>query len=458
MFLRLLFESVRRGARRKLVAVAAVALGVAGSTALLAVLLASGDRLAAELGAYGANLRVQPTEGNDTFDAAELAAVRKTFWHHNVVALAPTLDLSVHLGVEGPAARPPGGEPAGPGPTVPLTGTWFDVAFPDGWRTGLPAVRPTLEIDGRWPADDGDEVAIGRRLAARLAPTAAGPSRLLGETAVATLAGRSRGLRVVGIVGGGGEEEERAFAPLAAVHALAGRGPGDRGSHAEAGAVHASTVHSPAGVSAGRHVLPGGPVTAAEVFAKTTPEPPGLRPPGAMTPEEYDRWYCTAYPSSVAHQIDEAMPGARAEVVVGITRATSDLLGRLRGVLLAAAAVALLAAVLGVTAVMTATVLERRREAGLLLALGAEGWKVAGFFVAESALLGLAGGLAGGAAGLAAGAALGRAVLDAAVSPSPALVPLAAAAGLAIAVSGGLPPVLRLFRDRPALALRKATA
>jgi len=429
MFLRLLFESVRRGARRKLVAVAAVALGVAGSTALLAVLLASGDRLAAELGSYGANLRVLPAAGRDTFDAAELAAVRKTFWHNNVVALAPTLDLRVLLG------RLAGGAGSGPGGgTVTLTGTWFDVAFPDGWRTGLPAVRPTLEVAGRWPADGAAEVALGRRLAAGLAAGPGDAADLLGETVVASLAGRSRELRVVGIVAGGGEEEEAAFAPLAAVHELAGRAP------------------------AGGDGLPGGPVTAAEVFAMTTPEPAGLRDPETMSADEYDRWYCTAYPSSVAHQIDEAMPGARAEVVLGITRATSDLLGRLRGVLLAAAAVALLAAVLGVTAVMTATVLERRREAGLLLALGAEGWKVAGFFLAESALLGLAGGLAGGAAGLVAGAALGRAVLGVAIAPSPALLPLAAGAGLAIALSGGLPPVLRLFRDRPALALRKATA
>jgi len=455
MFLRLLFESIRRGARRKLVAVVAVALGVAGSTALLAVLLASGDRLATELGSYGANLRVLPEEGRQTFDAAELAAVRKTFWHHNVVALAPTLELRVLL------ARPDAGA-AVPGGTVVLTGTWFDVAFPDGWRTGLPAVRPTLEVEGRWPADGADEVVLGRRLAAGLAAGApAGASELLGETVAASLAGRSRELRVVGIVAGGGEEEERAFAPLAAVHALAGRAPA--GTAARAHETHAAAPgpdrqDHDGQAAAAPAALPGGPVTAAEVFAMTTPEPRGLRPPETMSPEEYDRWYCTAYPSSVAHQIDEAMPGARAEVVLGITRATRELLGRLRGVLLAAAAVALAAAVLGVTAVMTATVLERRREAGLLLALGAEGWKVAGFFVAESALLGLAGGLAGGAAGLAAGAVLGRAVLDAAVSPSPVLVPLAAAAGVAIAVSGGLPPVLRLFRQRPALALRKATA
>ena len=52
-----------------------------------------------------------------------------------------------------------------------------------------------------------------------------------------------------------------------------------------------------------------------------------------MTPEEYDAWYCTAYPSSIAHQIGEAVPQARASVVYGVTGATADVLGRLRRVL-----------------------------------------------------------------------------------------------------------------------------
>jgi putative ABC transport system permease protein len=413
VFLRLLIESLRRGGRRKLLAAVAVALGITASTALLEVLLASGDRLAAEMGTYGANIEVVPAGGRDTFDAGRLRAVRRIFWRNNVVALAPTVELRARF------------LPAGA--VAPVVGTWFDVALEDGWRTGLPAVRPSLAVSGRWPADGAAEVALGRRLAARLG---ARP----GDSVGLELAGRRRELAVVGIVTGGGEEEEQALAPLAMVHALAGRRPGRAGG------------------------VPAGPVTRAEVFALTNPEAANRRDPAAMTPDEYDRWYCTAYPSSVAWQVGEALPDADARVVLAVTAPTAQLLGRLRAVLLAVAAVSLAGAALGVAAVMTAAVLERRLEAGLLVALGAEAWQVATFFLVEAALLGLAGGLAGGVAGLAGGRLLGRAVLDVAVPWTGVLLPVAAAAGVAVALVGGGGPVVRLLRESPALALRRAAA
>src|SRR6202035_4866136 len=92
-----------------------------------------------------------------------------------------------------------------------------------------------------------------------------------------------------------------------------------------------------------------GRFTRAEVFALTNPERGNVRNPKTMTPEQYDTWYCTAYPSSVAFQIGEALPQARVEVVHGVAAATADVLDRLRGVLLALAVVALAGAAVGVT-------------------------------------------------------------------------------------------------------------
>ena len=430
MFVRLLTESVRRGARRRLLAASAVALGVLASTALVEVLLASGDRLSAELGSYGANIEIHATTPDGTFDAASLAAVRRIFWRNNIVALAPLVELRAGFAPATGAAAATFAPPSA-ATVAPLVGTWFDVAFDDGWTTGLPRVRPTLAVAGRWPRDGAAEVALGRRLAARLGAAA-------GDELSVTLAGRRERLRVVGIVESGGDEEEQALAPLAAVHALSGRSSG-------AGA-------------ASRAAIPGGAVTRAEVFALTNPEVGNRKDPETMTPEEYDRWYCTAYPSSVAHQLDEALPDATAGVVTRITAASRLLLERLRSVVLAVAAVALLGAILGVTAVMTATVLERRLEAGLLLALGSETWKVAAFFLTEAALLGAAGGLLGGLGGLALGRPLGQAVFGVAVPWAPVLLPLAVVAGAVIAVAGSAPPVLRLFRGRPGLQLQRATA
>jgi putative ABC transport system permease protein len=131
---------------------------------------------------------------------------------------------------------------------------------------------------------------------------------------------------------------------------------------------------------------------------------------------------------------------------------------RLRGILGALAVVALLGAAVGVTAAMTATVMERRLEAGLLIAIGAARSRVVLFFLSEAALLGLLGGLVGGALGLGAGRLLGSGALGVAVPWIPALLPFAALLGLLLAVLASLAPVARALERYPADILKRATA
>ena len=406
MYARLLIESLRRGTRRKLLAVSAVALGTLGATALGEVVLSSGDRLAAEMGSYGANLVTAPAREGETLAVADLVKVRRIFWRNNIVAVAPTLDLRVRM----------------EDVVAPLVGTWFDHPLEPGFLTGLPRTRPTLAVEGRWPAEGAfegkSEVALGRRLAQRLALRPGSDLR-------ASLGDRSQDFRVVGIVTSGGEEDDQAFAPLAAVERLSGL--------------------------SGRY-------TRAEIFAMTVPEVRNSHPDPARNPREYETWYCTAYPSAIALQLDEALPEAKTSVNYGVTQATADVLGRLRWVLTALAAVALAGAAVGVTAAMTATVMERRLEAGLLVAIGAPRGRVVLFFLTEAALLGLFGGLAGGGMGLVAGRLLGSYVLGVTVPWMPILLPFAALLGLAVAVVASAAPVARALERYPADILKRATA
>jgi putative ABC transport system permease protein len=92
-------------------------------------------------------------------------------------------------------------------------------------------------------------------------------------------------------------------------------------------------------------------------------------------------------------------------------RGFEDLLGRLRLALLGLAIVALLLACLGIANTMYTAVLERTKEIGVLKALGARSRDVLLLFVAEAAVIGLAGGLIGTliAIGL---ARLGNAAVD----------------------------------------------
>jgi macrolide transport system ATP-binding/permease protein len=76
-------------------------------------------------------------------------------------------------------------------------------------------------------------------------------------------------------------------------------------------------------------------------------------------------------------------------------RGFEDLLGRLRVALLGLAIVALLLACLGIANTMYTAVLERTKEIGVLKALGARSRDVLLVFVAEAAVIGIAGGIIG---------------------------------------------------------------
>jgi putative ABC transport system permease protein len=396
MTFKLLVAALRHDPRRKLLAAGVIALGALGAAALLDLVLGARDDLARSLDTYGANVRV--TADGDTFAVSDLAALDRVFWRNNVVAVAPLYPLRVRLGGD---------------TVVTLVGTWFDRRLA-GRRAGLPAVRPTLPVDGRWPADGSDEVALGRRLAAKL-----GIAR--GDVVPAELGRERRELAVVGLVGGGGAEEDEALAPIAVAQGLAGH-PG-----------------------AARE---------AEVFALTVPETSlGARDPTAMTRAEYDAWYCTAYPSAIAFQIDAALPGARATVVREVASASSRLLRRLEAGLLALAALVLVAAALGVAATLTAGILERRGELALLAALGGERRQILTLYLGETAVLGIAGGAAGGALGLLAARAVRAGMLGMTASWNGVLLPVVVVAGVLVALAGVAAPLARAMRRPVATAM-----
>ena len=73
-------------------------------------------------------------------------------------------------------------------------------------------------------------------------------------------------------------------------------------------------------------------VEAIEVKALTTPENDLARKaaknPAALSQEEWETWYCTAYPSSIAYQIEEVLPGAVAKQVRQVAALQGDVLNK----------------------------------------------------------------------------------------------------------------------------------
>jgi len=156
--------------------------------------------------------------------------------------------------------------------------------------------------------------------------------------------------------------------------------------------------------------------------------------------------------------------GFQAQSFGDLFRGFEDLLSRLRIALLALAVVALLLACLGIANTMYSAVLERTKEIGVLKALGARSHDVLLLFVAEAAVIGLAGGIIGtlGAVALAqAGNAavdrLAQSVAGAGIEVFRTDVLIAIVALLVaviISTGSGLLPAVRAARQDPSRALR----
>jgi putative ABC transport system permease protein len=427
MFPRLVYESFRRQARRKLLAGIAITLGVAVATAMIAVATDIGDKINRELRTYGANLVVTPQE--DTLDVevggvnlkppsdgaflneADLPKIRGTFWHHNIVGFSPMLPVTVKLG-SGSGAK-----------DVTLVGTYFNKQLTFGkedFATGVRITHPWWKVscgDGKesascvWPGDDSQKVLVGERLAAKLNKK---PSDTLDVS--------GRQLSISGILSTGASEDDQIVAPLALAQQILGK-PG-----------------------AVRRVY---------VSAMTKPQDAlAIRDPKTMTPEVYDRWYCSPYVQSIAFQLQEVIPHSHAEQIRQVAQNEGRVLSRIKGLMLLITLAALFASALAVSAAMATAIYERRVEVGLMKALGAGHLVVSAIFFAEALLLALVGGVAGFSAGALLARQIGRSIFNSQISIEPVLFPIIIAIAVFVTFAGSAAAIRRAVKFDPVFALR----
>jgi putative ABC transport system permease protein len=424
MFPRLVYQSFRRQRRRKLLAGIAITLGVAVATAMIAVAADIGDKINRELRTFGANIVVYPD--TDTLDVeiggvnlkppadgaylnqADLPAIKGTFWRHNIVAFAPFLPVTADASLGGHLQR------------VELVGTWFAHPFrygSDNFSTGVRATNPWWKVDGTWPADDGNDVLLGEALAARTGTRAGDTIKVAG-----------RELKVAGLLFAGPTENQQIVAPLHVAQELAGR----------PGAVRRVTVSAltkPEDALAHRAAL------AAE-------------PQKALSPELYDRWYCSPYVSSIAYQLTEAIPHSRAEQIRQVAQNEGVVLSRIKGLMLLVTLAALLASALAVSAAMATAIFERRQEVGLMKALGAGNLSVAALFFTEAGLLALIGGSVGFVIGIALAEQIGKWIFNARLAFEPVLFPVVLAVAVLVTFAGSAASIRRAMHFSPAIVLR----
>ncbi len=432
MFPRIVYESFRRQARRKLLAGIAITLGVAVATAMIAVATDIGDKINRELRSYGANLVVTPQE--DTLDVevggvnlkppsdgaflneADLPKIRGTFWHNNIVGFSPMLPVTVKVNGSRLSALS--------SQDVTLVGTYFNKALNFGkenFATGVRITHPWWKVscgDNKkespncaWPADDSQNVLLGESLAAKL-------NLKPGDTI--EVAGRQ--LTISGILSTGAAEDDQIVAPLALAQQIIGK-PG-----------------------AVRRVY---------VSALTKPQDAlAVRDPKTMTPEVYDRWYCSPYVQSIAYQLQEAIPHSHAEQIRQVAQNEGTVLSRIKGLMLLVTFAALFASALAVSAAMATAIFERRVEVGLMKALGAGNLTVSAIFFAEALLLAIVGGLAGFSAGAFLARQIGRSIFNSRISVEPVLFPIILAIAVFVTFAGSAAAIRRAVKCDPVFALR----
>ena len=177
------------------------------------------------------------------------------------------------------------------------------------------------------------------------------------------------------------------------------------------------------------------------------------RGPSSLAPAEYERWYCSPYPGTVAAEIQKSIPGSVARVVRRVSETQGDVLKKVEDLIFLLAILTLIACCLSVAGVLTSAVLERRPEIALMQALGAPRQRVILLFLAESSALGLLGGTLAAFTGSLLGRWLVQAVFQSRSDSHAALLVLAPFLGLIVATAGSLWPVYQALNQDTATVL-----
>lgn len=439
MFLRLVADSFTRRPRRKILSMAALAMGMAVATAALSVSLDVGDRLAHEFRSLGANLLVtpeadslpleiggvdyRPANAGAYLPEADLGKLKTIFWRFNIMAFAPVVETTANIANSARFAPNSGSFQTS---EVRVVGTWINhsVPVPDGttYVTGIDKTNPWWRVDGRWFAESANECVVGVKLARRLGLLANGSELTFFEGGNGDAQPVPRKLSVVGLLETGGDEDDAVVTPLSFAQQLAGK-PGLYRR------LYVSALTKPE-----------------DAFARKDPK--------TMTPAEFDTWYCTPYISSIALQISEELKGTDVRVIRRVAEGEGNVLSRVRTLLWLVTFAALLAAALAVGASAAASVIERRTEIGLMKALGANSGLVGVLLAAEQLLLAFVGGGIGYALGVILARLLGERIFG--FTPEPRLFVLFLILVLAalITLLGSAYPLRRASRYDPAPILR----
>jgi putative ABC transport system permease protein len=339
---------------------------------------------------------------------SELGNIKTRIWAFNIVDFTPYLNTraKVNSNTE----------------DVKVVGTWFghhlDLPTGESLDTGMRNMKAWWDTGGGWLNDGDDGQVMVGRLAARRYNIAAGDT--------ITLKGLSREgtFLVRGIFNAGGDEDEGIYTTLAAAQELAGRP---------------------------------GLVSSVEVSALTTPDNELSRragqDPKSLSIKEWETWYCTAYVSAICYQIDEVISDAVSKPIRMVAESEGAILEKTQLLMLLITILSLAGSALGISNLVTTSVMERANEIGLLKAVGAYNGPITALVLTEIIITGIIGGAVGYFAGLGFAQIIGQSVFSQAIDIKPMVIPLVAVLVLLVTLAGSIPSIRLLLSLRPAEVL-----
>ncbi|PPB67125.1 ABC transporter permease [Campylobacter hyointestinalis] len=410
MFIKIISSSILHSQGSKMLAFLTIFLSVTLIACMLNITLNIGDQVARELRSYGSNIVVLPKSQNlsieiggkeflplkneDYLKESDLHKIKEIFWRNNITAFAPFLNLKID--------------------GFDVVGTYFDkninVSDEPDFKSGVESLYPFWVVDGRYPKDDSmSEVLAGDRLGLKVGDA---------------LKLKDINAQVVGVLHSSEHESKKIIASLKLAQSLANKP---------------------------------NLIDKAEVSAMSIPENDlslkARRDLDSLDSVAYDKWYCSAYVSSIAYQISEEYPNATAKAVLSVSETQSGITKKIQSLMWVASVLSLIVSSICITSLMVSEINRRKKEIGLLKALGATNFIIYLQFVAEIFAVCICASLLGSLAGYALSFVLSYQIFGSFAGISIIVLPLSIFFGFLISVFGSILPLKSVINLLPAEVL-----
>ncbi len=423
MFFRMIKGAITRQFKKMLMVAITVALGVSLATAMLNVVFDVGDKVNKELKAYGANINVIPKgealiddvygldmsadESTNFLSESDLPKLKSIFWAHNIVDFTPYLETTAIINGED---------------KVNIKGTWFNKQIKTStgieFKTGITRMKDWWDLGYHWISDEmTDSIMIGGDIQEKYLLN-------YGDKATLKIGNVEREFTVKSTFVSGGAEDSAIYMPLDVVQEMLGKDDA---------------------------------VSRVEVSALTTPDNELSRKaaenPKLLNITDYETWYCTAYVSSVCFQISEVLEDAIAKPVRQVAESEGEILKKTELIMVLITVLSLLGSAVAISNLVTANVMERSAEIGLLKAIGAKDFSIVILILIETFIIALIGSVGGYFVGLGFAQIIGKSVFSASISIKPIVIPIVTILVFIVTIIGSIPAIKLLLKLKPAEVL-----